>query len=146
MKRKKKTLDARALSNKVAERLQLLRRLEHSDDNGFVSCVTCGTTKHFLDGMQGGHFIERSKSPTKLREENIWPQCAYCNAAMGKFGKSSVAYDYYKHMVMFYGEDYVKELIEESKRQDWKWSKPELEETLKGINERIREHEERVGR
>lgn len=146
MGRKKKDIskyNARELSNVVAERLQLLRRMEHADDNGYVSCVTCDNVKHYKDGMQGGHFIERSKSPTKLREENIWPQCAYCNAAMGKFGRSTVAYKYYQHMCQFYGEDFVQELIQESNK-NWKWCKPDLIDMLEEINERIKEQEQRI--
>lgn len=138
--RKKKTLNARELSNKVAERLQLLVRLRAADENGYCSCVTCGTTKHYKDGIQGGHFIERSKSPTKLRDENIHPQCAYCNAAMGKFGKSTVAYTYYQYMTNLYGDEFVEELIQESKKE-WKWFKPELEERLEEINKEIKQLE-----
>lgn len=137
MGRKKKTLNARELSNKVAERLQLLVRLRASNENGYCSCITCGTTRHYKDGIQGGHFIERSKSPTKLRDENIHPQCAYCNAAMGKFGKSTVAYKYYQYMTNLYGDEFVEELIEESKKE-WKWFKPELEERLEEINNEIK--------
>lgn len=138
--RKKKTLNARELSNKVAERLQLLVRLRAADENGYCSCITCGTTKHYKDGIQGGHFIERSKSPTKLRDENVHPQCAYCNAAMGKFGKSSVAYTYYQYMTNLYGDEFVEELIQESKKE-WKWFKPELEERLEEINREIKQLE-----
>ena len=138
--RKKKTLNARELSNKVAERLQLLVRLRAADENGYCSCITCGTTKHYKDGIQGGHFIERSKSPTKLRDENIHPQCSYCNAAMGKFGKSTVAYTYYQYMTNLYGDEFVEELIQESKKE-WKWFKPELEERLEEINREIKQLE-----
>lgn len=138
--RKKKNLNARELSNKVAERLQLLVRLRAADENGYCSCVTCGVTKNYKDGIQGGHFIERSKSPTKLRDENIHPQCAYCNAAMGKFGKSTVAYTYYQYMVNLYGDEFVEELIQESKKE-WKWFKPELEERLEEINREIKQLE-----
>lgn len=138
-----KKMSTTTLANHVAEKLQLLRRLEESDDNGYTSCVTCGVTKHYKDGMQGGHFIERTKSATKLEETNISVQCSYCNAAMGKFGKSSVAYEYYTYMVENYGEDHTKELIDKSKGEH-KWSRPDLIEKLRDIEYRITEEQNRV--
>ena len=54
------------LVDEAATELQLLVRLKAADDNGYVSCVVCGVTRHYLDGMQGGHFISRSRLATKL--------------------------------------------------------------------------------
>jgi hypothetical protein len=139
---KKKNQSAGALAEKVAVRLQLLRRLEWSDDNGYVSCCSCGVTRHYKDKMQGGHYISRGRSATKLEESNINPQCASCNFKMGK-GDSLVFENYRQWMVETYGEEEIQRL-KSLVAGEWKWSKPDLEEKLMEINARIREQEARV--
>lgn len=46
------------------------------------ACYTCGKEKK-PDGnptfLQGGHFISRSHNATFLYEDNVRPQCYYCN-------------------------------------------------------------------
>jgi len=78
-KRKSKTI---AKLVEAAEAIQLYVRMKYADDNGYVSCVACGTTRHYKDRVQGGHFISRKWLATKLLEENIHPQCAYCNGPL----------------------------------------------------------------
>ena len=52
------------LTDEAATLLQLLVRLKAADDNGYVTCVTCGVVKHYKDGMQGGHFRPRGIAAT----------------------------------------------------------------------------------
>lgn len=61
--------------NEVATVLQRLRRLEEAGDDGYCACVTCGVVRKWNDGIQGGHYITRTCTSTKLEESNIWPQC-----------------------------------------------------------------------
>jgi hypothetical protein len=58
--------------------------------------------------MQGGHFIERGKTATKLMEENIHPQCRSCN--MYGMKKASVVLAYRSAMVDYYGDQFVSDL------------------------------------
>jgi len=109
MKKKPKKLPSIAkLTDSAATLLQELRRIEDSDDNGYCECATCGIVKHYKDGMQGGHFIERGRLSTKLRKENINPQCAGCNCFQMK--KASYVLKYRHYMVARYGEELVLEL------------------------------------
>ena len=66
--------------NAVAAVLQKLRRLEESDNYGFVQCVTCGKKGRYNEGFHGGHYISRRHASCKLLSLNIWQQCIRCNA------------------------------------------------------------------
>lgn len=110
-RKKRKTIIA--LANEVAELLQRLVRIKAADGNGMAKCVTCGKVEHWTD-LQGGHFIERGKSSTRILEENIQPQCRPCNAWGMK--KASVVLAYREYMVDTYGADFVAWLVQEAKR------------------------------
>ena len=126
------------LSEKAATALQLLVRLEAADDNGYVSCVTCGTTRHYKDGMQGGHFIGRKWTATRLMKENVHPQCMGCNGP-----KKGAPIEYTLYMQDMYGKEFVEELLV-LKHQTKKWVRGELEDLIKHFKERIKEEEKRV--
>ena len=120
--------------------LQLLVRLKAANDDGYCKCVTCGVVKHYKGGMQGGHFIERGKSATKLIEENIHPQCNQCNS----FGETTVSLNYREYMVDMYKEDFVEELRALS-RKPHKWIRSEIRDLHAEIREQIKFHKKRLG-
>jgi len=129
------------LVDEAATLLQLLVRLKASDDNGYCSCVTCGVTKHYKDGMQGGHYKPRGKSATKLLEENVHPQCNACNSFGMKFhGKEST---YTLYMIDTYGREFVDEL-EEMVNFPHKFYRPDVEDLIKDFKAQIKEQEARV--
>lgn len=136
-KRKKlKTLPK--LSEQAAELTQKLVRMEASDDNGYCSCVTCGVTRHYKDGMQGGHFISRRYKATKLMKENIHPQCAGCNGPL----KGNLIH-YTLYMVEMYGKEFIHEL-ERLKAEGKKWNRQELDELITQLNSEIRFQSSRI--
>ena len=69
--KKKKTKTIGKLTDEAATLLQRLVRLKAADDNGYVSCVTCGVTKRFDDGMQGGQVGERTEGQDPHRPRGI---------------------------------------------------------------------------
>lgn len=135
---KRKTKSIAKLVEEAAVLLQLLVRLKASDDNGYCSCVTCGTTRHYKDGMQGGHFISRRYTAHKLLEENINSQCQCCN---GPRGGSIVEYTLY--MIDTYGREFVEDL-QERKHETKKYTRAEIADITKELKERIKTEEERV--
>jgi len=141
MKRKKKTKTITALHGKAAKLMQCLVRLKASDDNGYCSCVTCGVTKKWNEGMQGGHFMNRDRAPTKLLEENIHPQCEGCNGFGMKYQDIRQVYTLY--MIDMYGRDEVDRIIALSKTKH-KWIRKDLEETIRDLRIRIRDEEDRI--
>lgn len=91
--------------------------------------------------MDGGHYIPRGKTFSKLLEENIHPQCKGCNGFGMKHGTSAQQYTIY--MQETYGEDFVKHLLENSTTVK-KWNRIEVEELLQDIKEQIKHHEKRI--
>ena len=136
----KKAKSVAKLSEDAAEAMQLLVRLKASDSNGYCRCVTCGKVDHYKN-MQGGHYLDRRHSATRLLEENIHPQCPACNGFGMKFGNAKQVYTLY--MIDMYGRDGVENLIQESKKTI-KWVRSDLIELIKEIRERIRQEESRV--
>jgi len=139
MPKKHKTIGK--LTDEAATLLQRLRRMEEADDNGYVKCVTCGCVRHYKDKMQGGHFRPRGKAATKLRKENVHPQCDSCNGFGMKFHGKEAEYTLY--MIDRYGKELVDELIEESNNPK-KWYRPELEDLIDQFKEEIKEQEKRL--
>lgn len=126
-----------ALREECAVLLQKYVRLKAADSNGYCSCWTCGKAEHWKE-MQGGHFIERGKTATKLLEENVHPQCRSCN--MYGMKKASVVLAYRAAMVDFYGEDFVREM-EIKAGEVAKHSRQYLEEYKADIKTKIKELE-----
>jgi len=126
-----------ALREECAVLLQKYVRLKAADSNGYCACWTCGKSDHWKE-MQGGHFIERGKTATKLMEENVHPQCRSCN--MYGMKKASVVLAYRSAMVDFYGEAFVSEL-EMKASEVTKHSRQYLEEYKADIKTKIKELE-----
>lgn len=136
---KKKTKSIAKLVDTAATAIQLLIRVKSADDNGYVSCVTCGTTRHYLDGMQGGHFISRKWLATKLMEENVHVQCKCCN---GPLGGNMIQYTLF--MINTYGAEFVEEL-ERLKHESKKYYRAEVLEIIKETKASIKEISEAKG-
>jgi len=66
------------LEKNVWKKFSLHIRLKYADQNGYVSCYTCGENKHYKE-MQAGHYIKRSRKMLKFDERNVRPQCQRCN-------------------------------------------------------------------
>ena len=141
LKRTKQKSVARLREN-AAVLLQKLVRMKRADALGNCACVTCGAIKHWKE-MQGGHFIERGKNSTKLIEENVHPQCPYCNQWGMK--QTSTVLAYRQYMVAMYGERFVNDL-EQKAKQVCKQTRAEIEEISADFAARIREQEQRSGR
>lgn len=135
-KRKPKTLAK--LKDEAATLLQRLRRMQEADDNGHVSCVTCGVTRHFADRMQGGHFIGRTHMKWKLDPRNIWPQCAKCN---GFLHGNPIPYTIF--MIRTFGQDFVDHMIE-TKNLGEKVYRPDILDMIEDLKAQVKQEEERV--
>lgn len=132
-KPKRKTIAG--LVEEAAALLQRIRRLEEADENGNCRCVSCGTVGYWKM-LQGGHYIPRGKTATKLVEHNINPQCVSCN----HFRKEEAKCRYAIWMIETYGYEYVKWLEAES-RKEKKYTRPEIEEIICQFKQRLKELE-----
>lgn len=122
-KKKKKSLAG--LLDQVAVALQKVVRLEGANSQGMCRCVTCNKFEHWKE-INGGHFIPRVKTATKITRENIHPQCVSCNQYRAEEAKIY----YYKFMVNKYGQSFVDELVQKSK-EVVKYDRVDLELKLK---------------
>ena len=134
----KKQKTVAKLREEAAVLLQKLGRMKAADEHGLASCVTCGKRQHYKE-MDGGHFISRKWTATKLVEENIHPQCKGCNQyASGRHD------DYSLYMVDTYGIEMVREL-NDKKRELCKQNRIELEDIKVELKLRIAEQAVRLG-
>lgn len=129
---KKKTIAQEV--DAAAVLLQKLVRLKAADENGYCKCVTCGVSKHYKE-MQGGHFISRRYTGTKIIEENVNPQCYGCNGPKAKDGTVTIAYTLY--MTDMYGREYVDEL-QKIKHVPKKYTRDEIADIKKEFRDRIK--------
>lgn len=130
-KKKKRSKSIGTLLNECANLVQKYVRLKACDSNLYVTCVTCGKRGHYKE-MDGGHFISRKYVATKLLEENIHPQCKYCNLHLRG---NLIRYTLY--MQEMYGKDFINEL-ERMKNEGRKWMRYEVEELIEDYKNKIR--------
>jgi len=72
------------LKTKAWDLLSLCIRLERSDCNGMVKCVTCQKVLYWKgQGMQAGHAIKGRGNYILFNELYIHPQCKTCNIFNG---------------------------------------------------------------
>lgn len=137
---KKKLKSIARSTEDCAETLQRLVRVKAAvaaNANGFIRCFTCSKAFHWKE-MQGGHFIERRKLSTKLLEENVHCQCDGCNGFAMKSASGVLAYR--AAMVDTYGEQFVQDLIAQSK-QVKKYTRSEVEQIHADFKQRLAELE-----
>lgn len=139
--KKEKLKSIAKVRQELAELLQKLVRLKAADDNGYCNCVTCGKAYHWKE-MQGGHYIERSKIATKIIEENINPQCHYCNHYGMK--KASHVILYRKWMIDMHGAEFV-EWLEAEAGKIAKHARDDLMAQIAEVSAQINELEKRLG-
>lgn len=125
---------------RAATLLQKLVRMKAADDNGYAQCVTCKKIDHWSQ-LQGGHFIARRHKKWKLEEENVHPQCAYCNGFGMKFGNAEAAYT--THMIDTYGRDFVDHMLA-TKTESTKMTRADIDRISAEFKEQIKHHERRI--
>ncbi|MCF7945933.1 MAG: recombination protein NinG [Spirochaetia bacterium] len=90
--------------DKCLSAFQKLRRVQCADENGYVTCISCGKKLHWKES-DGGHYISRRYRETELEEDNVWPQCKKCNM----YGAGEHA-DYRRNLIRLIGEDRVQRI------------------------------------
>jgi len=125
------------LVDEAAVLMQKLVRMKAANDDGYVTCVTCGVVKHWKE-MQGAHFISRRWTATKILEENIHPCCPCCNGPL-----RGNLQNYTLYMIDTYGREFVDELLL-LKHDSRKYYRNEVEEIKKELRGQIAELEKEI--
>ena len=131
-----------ACKDMVSVDFQSLRRLECQDENGILTCVTCG--KRGPNGaniFDAGHYIQRGNSATLYDPRNVWPQCKRCNDPRGLAGNTA---KYRIFLLDELGEEEL-EKLEFLGRTVHQFTKPELVELRWEFRRRIKAIEKELG-
>lgn len=121
-----------ALKKKLWELTSEHVRRRDADDNGYVSCVTCGRTLHWKS-LHAGHFIPQAQGDAvRYDPRNIHPQDDKCNIYLG--GNID---KYYPYMLDRYGQDVVDELRALS-NTTIKLSMPDLSDMIEDMKEKLK--------
>lgn len=118
----------------VVRAFNLYLRLKEADDNGYVTCVTCGAIGSYKE-FQSGHF----QHSLHFIEDNQHSQCIFCNG----YNSGSMA-KYTLYMIDRYGRDRVEELIR-LKKQAHRYSQSELKELRTKFRTKIKELRQQKG-
>ena len=130
-KRRMKGGTTRALVAKLDRVFSRFVRMKYADNDGQVSCVTCGKQAHWKE-VHAGHFVKRQHMSLRWDERNVMPQCVRCNLHMG--GRQD---DYAAYIVNEYGHATFADLIAK-KHETKKWTRTELEELISTYSERVK--------
>lgn len=76
MAKKKKTISQ--LKKELDKWFSIYIRTREMDEDGFVSCFTCGRRNHW-EKMHAGHFISRRHLSTRWHPHNVEVQDPKCN-------------------------------------------------------------------
>lgn len=106
-KAKAKKSSIPALIRKADEITSRYIRTKCADENGNVTCITCGKVLRWQDA-HCAHFIGRAKKATRWIEENLHPADASCNV----FRKEMHMREYTLYMIDMYGREKIVELKE----------------------------------
>ena len=128
--RRKSGSTTRALVNKLDRVFSRFVRLRDADNDGHISCVTCGSKHHWKD-CHAGHFVKRQHMAVRWDERNVNAQCCRCNLYMG-----GCQDEYAYHIANTMGQGTLAELLDK-KRETKKWTRPELEELIQKYSERV---------
>ena len=81
-------------------------RRRDANEDGYVSCVTCGKVAHWQgEGMQAGHFISGRSLSILFDVRNCHTQCYACNV-----GRGGSYVEYFIYMENRYGREVIDEL------------------------------------
>lgn len=80
--------------------------------NGCCTCVTCGAKKWWSDwNMHPWHFLEAGKSlKYKFNDDNVHPQCAYCNVML---------HGNYKEYTIYMVDNFSRERVDSILSDKW---------------------------
>lgn len=107
-------------------------RQKYANENGEVSCYTCGKKGHWKT-LQNGHFVSRQYLATRWEEDNCKVQCAGCNL----FGNGRLL-DFEERLKTELGEDRVEEL-KRSRHQILKLDRHWYEEQIALYEDKLKE-------
>lgn len=93
------------LVDKADKVCSIFIRMNYSDSDGLITCITCGKRLHWKEA-HNAHYVERKFVNTRWHEMNLAPACAGCNMFNKEFHKRQYTF----YMLDKYGREAVEQL------------------------------------
>ena len=130
-KRPSKTTERQKLVHKLDDAFSEYIRLRDADENGIVTCITCGDKRHWM-GVDCGHFVPRINMATRWELKNSHGQCRLCNSTQdGKEKEHAEAID------RLYGAG-TADLLEKMGKQERHFAEHELQGMIDELRKEIK--------
>lgn len=130
-KRPSKTTERQKLVHKLDDAFSEYVRLRDADENGIVTCITCGDRHHWTE-VECGHYILRGNMATRWELKNCNGQCGLCNSTQdGKADLHAEAID------RLYGAG-TADLLEKMGREERHFAEYELQGMIDELRKEIK--------
>lgn len=129
--RPSKTTDRQKLVLKVDIAFSEFIKLRDADNQGMITCITCGDRQHYSHA-QCGHYMKRGNASTRYDLKNSAGQCSTCNCAL-----DGMQEEHGKAIDRLYGEG-TADRLEKQSRQVVHFSEPELQGMLEELRKEIK--------
>lgn len=130
-KRASKTTERQKLVHKLDCEFSTYIRLRDANNEGIVTCITCGDKHHWTE-VECGHYILRGNMATRWELKNCNGQCTLCNSTQdGKADLHAEAID------RLYGAG-TADLLERMGREERHFSEPELQGMIDELRKEIK--------
>lgn len=129
VKPKKKLRSMKTLKREAWKAFAKAMRRKGADSySGLIACITCERQYHFTNSAwNAGHFKHGKWKMSGFYENNVWPQCVFCNCGGGTNGGGDMVAELYENALEFkLGREEV-EKIKHMSKQLWKPTREELE-------------------
>ena len=129
--RPSKTTERQKLVHRLDDEFSTYIRLRDCDENGIVTCITCGDKHHWTD-IDCGHFMPRANMATRWELKATGPQCRLCNSTVdGRREDFAIAIDR-KHGAG------TADKLERLSREEKHFSEPELKGMIEELRKEIK--------
>ena len=132
-KKKKKLLSRQGCIRQLDKYFSLFIRHRDSDENGMISCVSCGKKVYWKES-HNCHFIKRAKRWYRWDENNCHAGCCACNKYNQEF--------HMRHYTIFMIDKLWEEKVRSMNDDDYKKQKigtPEIREKLEYYKNKCKE-------
>lgn len=126
IKARQKLVPLKKLKKEAWRLTSIYGRSKDADWRGYVSCYTCGVSKHWRQ-MDCGHYIH---GHLDYDMRNLKPQCRNCNNKLWGGGRLD---RYAEHLIKDYGVDWLTKLRKDAQTKGNNYSRHELDAIIRRL-------------
>lgn len=125
-------ISTKGLKKRAWKYFAIVMRSKGAGSDGKIKCITCD--RKYLVGdsaWNAGHFKHgKFTKKSGFYENNVWPQCVFCNCGGGRSGGGDFIYDLYEKALIEKLKIEEVEYIKQLSKQIWKPTRQELEDII----------------